>query len=104
MMTVEVVYALPQEQTILTLNVPENSTVLAAIEQSGILQQYPSIDLTCHAVGIFSQIVPLDTIIHSGDRVEIYRALLVEPMQARRDRAKRQQSRGVQPSQQSLDH
>lgn len=87
MIKVEVVYALPNEQTLLTLEVPEGSTVRDVILQSGILQRYPEIDLNKNKVGIFSKINKLDNSVRVMDRVEIYRSLTIDPMEARRLRA-----------------
>lgn len=87
---VEVVYALPDEQQVFALQVTQGATVCVAIEQSGVLAQYPEIDLNNQAVGIFGQIVTLETALEAGDRVEIYRPLTMDPMEARRVRAKQQ--------------
>lgn len=87
---IEVVYALPETQTIISLNVLQGTTVCAAIELSGILQQHPEINLTTQAVGIFGEIVTLETCVAPDDRIEIYRPLTVDPMEARRLRAKKQ--------------
>jgi hypothetical protein len=87
---VEIAYALPEKQTIISQAVPEGSSVQAAIELSGILGQYPMIDLTHQSVGIFNQVVSLETIVEAGDRIEIYRPLILDPMEARRQRAKKQ--------------
>lgn len=92
-MRVEVVYALPDEQKVISLEVPEGTTVQAAIELSGILSLYSEIDLTQQPVGIFSQVTDLETSLKEADRVEIYRKLLLDPMEARRRRAKKQRSR-----------
>lgn len=88
---VEVAYALPHQQTLLALDVPENSTVLETIQQSGILETYPEIDLTQQKVGILSRIVSLDTKLQHKDRIEIYRPLIIDPKEIRRLRAKKQQ-------------
>lgn len=85
---VEVVYALPDTQYLLTVKILPNSTVEDAIQASGILTQCPEIDLQNNKVGIFGKIVGLEKRLHPGDRVEIYRALLLDPMQARKLRAK----------------
>lgn len=90
MITIEVVYALPQAQTVISLTVPVDTTVCAALELSGLLQQYPEIDLTRQSVGIFGEIVTLETKLAAGDRVEIYRPLVVDPKETRRLRAKKQ--------------
>lgn len=89
-LSVEVVYALPETQTVISLDVPAGSTVCAVIELSGILQTYPSINLMKQAVGIFGEIVTLETLVAAQDRIEIYRPLSVDPMEARRLRAKKQ--------------
>lgn len=89
-LSVEVVYALPETQTVVSLVVPEGSTVCAVIELSGILQTHCTINLMKQAVGIFGEIVTLETLVASQDRIEIYRPLSVDPMEARRLRAKKQ--------------
>lgn len=87
MITVEVVYALPQHQFVTTLQLPLESTVKDAIEQSGILEQFPEINLSNNKIGIFSQRVSLERQLSAGDRVEIYRPLQVDPKQKRRNLA-----------------
>lgn len=86
--TVEVAYAKsPTEQTVLTVTVPKECTVNAAICQSEIVKTYPDIDLTKCKVGIFSRLVSLQQIVCDGDRIEIYRSLQIDPKAARRQRA-----------------
>lgn len=89
-MSIEVVYALPEQQTLISLSVPEGTSACAALELSGILQRHPDINLTTQSVGIFGEIVTLDTLVVQGDRLEIYRPLSVDPKEARRLRAKKQ--------------
>lgn len=84
---VEVVYALAEEQTLLSLNIAPNSTVQQLIEQSGILEQYPEIDLSVNKVGIFGKLVKLDQTLREKDRVEIYRPLIADPKEVRKKRA-----------------
>jgi len=84
---VEVAYALPEEQTLLAFEVNESSTVEDVIKQSGILQQYPEIDLKNNKVGIFSKLVKLDQAVREKDRIEIYRALIADPKEVRKKRA-----------------
>ena len=84
---IEVAYAKPDEQVILALQVAQGTTVGEAISLSNILLRFPEIDLSKTKVGIFSQICKLDEILKQNDRVEIYRPLLCDPMQARRQRA-----------------
>ena len=86
---VDIVYALPDKQTVKQVHVTADTTVDAAIEQSGILQQYPEIDLTKNSYGIFNHIVSANTPLKPRDRIEIYRALVMEPREARRQLAAR---------------
>jgi len=86
---IEIVYATPGKQLLLEAKVLDGSTVKQAIEQSGILQHFPEIDLAHNKVGVFSKRVELDTVVHEGDRIEIYRPLLIDPKEARRARAKK---------------
>ena len=84
---IEVAYALPRKQVLLSLEVPEGITVERAIQQSGVISQFPEIDLATNKVGIFSKPVPLTTVLRDRDRVEIYRALIADPKEIRRQRA-----------------
>jgi putative ubiquitin-RnfH superfamily antitoxin RatB of RatAB toxin-antitoxin module len=86
-MQIEIAYAKPNEQVILVLDVSEGATVETAIIASGMLQRFPEIDLGQNKVGIFSKLCKLDHLLRAGDRVEIYRPLLADPKQARRNRA-----------------
>lgn len=88
MIDIEIVYANATQQTILQLQVADVCTIEQAILQAGILSQYPEIDLSQNKVGVFSKLVSLETILQAGDRIEIYRPLLIDPKQARRQRAK----------------
>ena len=90
MLKVEVAYALPHQQFSRRLKMPSGSTVRQAIVQSGVLSKFPEIDLKSVKVGIFSRPVDLDVLLNSGDRVEIYRPLILSPTDARRLRAERQ--------------
>lgn len=84
---IEIAYALPEKQTLLKLKVPEGTLAQAAIEQSGILDIHPEIDLATQKIGIFSKATKLDTVLRSRDRVEIYRPLIADPKAVRRQRA-----------------
>ena len=90
MLEVEVAYALSHQQFLRRLKMPSGSTVRQAIVQSGVLSKFPEIDLKSVKVGIFSRLVGLDVLLNSGDRVEIYRPLILLPTDARRLRAERQ--------------
>ncbi|HFD13294.1 MAG TPA: RnfH family protein [Crenotrichaceae bacterium] len=82
-MLIEVAYATPEQQRINTLEVDAGTTVKQAILRSDMLDDYPEIDLSINKVGIFGEIVLLNTILHEGDRVEIYRPLQIDPRAAR---------------------
>ena len=85
-LNIEIVYALPHEQTLLRMQVPVGCTVTAAIKMSGILNKYPTIDLAVNKLGIFGKLVKPDTILREQDRIEIYRPLLADPKEIRRQR------------------
>jgi len=86
-MLVEVAYALEKKQTLLELEVSEGTTLKQAVELSGIIDTYPQINLTEDKTGIFGKIAKLDTILREKDRVEIYRPLIADPKQVRKERA-----------------
>jgi len=91
---VEVAYALPDRQGLIALEVEEGTTALAAIERSGILRQFPQANPRRDGMGVFGKVVPPDTPLKDGDRVEIYRPLIADPKVARRKRAARRGARG----------
>jgi putative ubiquitin-RnfH superfamily antitoxin RatB of RatAB toxin-antitoxin module len=86
-MIVEVAYALPDKQSLISLEIEDGSTLKEAIEASGILESFEQIDLTKDRVGIFSKFATLDTVLREKDRVEIYRSLIADPTKARKERA-----------------
>jgi putative ubiquitin-RnfH superfamily antitoxin RatB of RatAB toxin-antitoxin module len=90
---VEVVYALPETQTVTRLRVPYGTTIGQAIAASRILERHPQIDAGAMRVGIFGQRKPLAAIAVDGDRIEIYRPLIADPREARRNRARREKAR-----------
>lgn len=92
--TVEVAYALPERQSLLTVSVSKSATVQQIIEQSGILQQFPDIDLNQQKVGIWSRPVKLTDTVKAGDRIEIYRPLIADPKDLRRRRAEKAKEEG----------
>ncbi len=87
MIRVEVAYARPDRQVILPLVVPEGTTVDTALRQSEIELQFPEIDLENAKVGIFGKITRRDTVLRPRDRIEIYRPLIADPKEVRRQRA-----------------
>lgn len=84
---VEVAYALPEEQTLLSLEVDEGSDVRQVIVESGILQQHPELDLEKIKVGIFSKLTTMKQVVREKDRIEIYRPLIADPKEVRKKRA-----------------
>ena len=86
-MIVEVAYALADKQSLISLEVKEGTTLKEAIEASGILEIYNQIDLSKQQVGIFSKFASLDTVLREKDRVEIYRTLVADPKEVRKERA-----------------
>lgn len=86
---VEVAYALPQKQKIIGLTVPEGTSVLEAARLSGIDQLFPDLDIDACALGIFGKAVPkpAERVLLAGERVEIYRPLIADPKEARKQRA-----------------
>ena len=78
-MQIGVAYSEITGQIWLTTEVPDDSTVRDAIEKSGILKMFPTIDLGAQKVGIFGRLVKLDAALKPGDRVEIYRPITCDP-------------------------
>lgn len=90
---VEVAYATPARQAVKVLVLPVGSTVEAAIRASGLLTEFPEIDLAVNRVGVFGELVALDAVLDGGERVEIYRPLIADPKEARRRRAQARKGR-----------
>ena len=88
---VEVAYAKQDEQVIIPLDVNVGTTLEQAIGLSGILQQFPEIDLAKNKTGIFGKIAKADTELREKDRVEIYRPLIADPKESRRKRAEKKE-------------
>lgn len=85
---IEVAYARPDTQALLSLSVPLGTTAKEAIRASGLLARFPEIDLDVQAIGIFGTVCPLTQILRAGDRVEIYRPLIADPKIMRRQAAR----------------
>lgn len=86
-MLVEVAYALPDRQVILQQAVAAGTTIESVIRASGILQQFPDIDLAHNKVGVFGKLAKLSDTLRPGDRIEIYRPLIADPKEVRKKRA-----------------
>lgn len=84
---IEVVYAAPEKQKLIAIEVEEGTTVMQAIEASGIKNLFDHIEVNETAVGIFGRKVPPSQVLKQGDRVEIYRPLIADPKEVRRQRA-----------------
>ena len=85
---VEVVFALPRQQVLTTVSLPAGSTVADAIAASGLEQRFPGRDFEGVTVGVWGRPVDRARRLRAGDRVEIYRRLVIEPREARRRRAR----------------
>ena len=91
---IEVAYALPEEQVLISLDVEVGTTAEQAVKLSGILEQFPDIDLSKNKLGIFGKVTNADQILRDKDRVEIYRPLIADPKESRRRRAEKKEARG----------
>ena len=94
-MSIEVALAMPEKQELLKIKMSSGSTVAQAIDQSGILSQFDGIEVDPTKVGIFGHMTDMDQVLRDGDRVEIYRALIADPKEIRRQRAKEQAEQGL---------
>lgn len=93
--TVEVAYGLPAEQVLLTLTVPVGTTLRQAVRLSRLAERFPEIDPEQVSLGVFGKLEkdPDGRALRAGERVEIYRPLLIDPKEARRLRAERAKAR-----------
>lgn len=88
---VEVVYALPERQCLLRLSVPYGTRMRDAVLLSGVSEQFPGLDVLGCPLGIFGKVVarPEERVLEEGERVEIYRPLIADPKEVRKQRAAR---------------
>ena len=84
---IEVVFALPDRQELVSLSINHACTVREAILKSGIADEFPDQDIISCSVGIWGRAAQEDQLLRDGDRIEIYRSLLIEPRSARRQLA-----------------
>jgi uncharacterized protein len=91
---VEVVYAEPGQQALISLAMTTGSSVADAIAQSGLAARFPGVDLLRLAVGIWGHPVAHDHVLQDGDRVELYRPLTMDPREARRQLAEHGRAMG----------
>jgi hypothetical protein len=89
MIKIEVAYATPALQKIISVNVPEGTSVFDAACESGIEKFFPEIDFDTIDMGIFGKVVkkPKEHKVRAGERIELYRPLIIDPKQARLNRA-----------------
>jgi uncharacterized protein len=90
LLNVEVVYALPDRQKVISLRVAEGTTVFDAVQQSGIAGYFPGLDIERATLGVFGKVEasPKTRPLNDGERVEIYRPLIIDPKDNRKARAK----------------
>ena len=93
---VEVAYALPDKQDIVMLEVLPGTTAVEAVSQSEICHYFPDLQLEDASLGVFGKAVKNDYVLHAGERVEIYRPLIADPKEARKQRAARAKERRAQ--------
>lgn len=85
--SIQVCYARHDKQELVNLSLPMGATLLQALEASGLLAKYPEIDLKKNKFGIFAKLSKVDTVLRDRDRVEIYRPLIADPKEVRKQRA-----------------
>jgi len=91
---VEVAYATPKNQLIITIKVSIGTNIKQAIEKSGIQKEFSDIDLNNNFVGIFGKQTSLDYVLNEKDRIEIYRPLIIDPKEQRRKKAAEKKKNG----------
>ncbi|WP_337842563.1 RnfH family protein [Rheinheimera sp.] len=91
---VEVAFATPEKQSLLSVSVAADATVQQVIESSGMLRLHPEIDLGQNKVGVWSRTCKLTDRVKAGDRIEIYRPLIADPKDMRRRRAEKAKEEG----------
>ena len=87
MLEIEIVYGLAERQVLKSMTVAEGTTVREAALQSGLEVEFLELDLQQAPLGIFGKVVKDETVLRDGDRIEVYRPLLIDPKEARRKRA-----------------
>ena len=91
-MKIEVLYALPTHQHQLPIELPDGATIGQALEHLAQLPECSGWEMDESAIGVFGQLRPMESVLQSGDRLELYRPLLVDPKTARRLRAESQRA------------
>ena len=93
-LSIEVVYGTPQRQEIVNVEVDDGTSIEQAIMASGIIEEFPEIDLTVNNVGIWNRAAKLKDIVKDLDRIEIYRPLIADPKEVRKRRAEKAKEEG----------
>lgn len=87
LLAIEVCYARADAQVVVNLKLPPGSTVLDALEASDLLTKHPEIDLKKNKFGIWNKLSKTDAVLRDRDRIEIYRPLIADPKEVRKQRA-----------------
>ena len=87
MISIEVCYARRDQQALVNVKLPQGATLQQALEASGLLEKHPEIDLKKNKFGIFAKLSKADALLRDHDRVEIYRPLIADPKEVRKQRA-----------------
>jgi len=87
MLNIEVCYALSGKQDVVRLKLAAGATLQQAVEASGMLAKYPEIDVKKNKFGLWNKLSKLDSALRDNDRVEIYRPLIADPKEVRKQRA-----------------
>lgn len=86
-LNIEVCYALADKQELVRLRLPAGANLQQALEASGLLAKYPEIDIKKNKFGVYAKLAKLDAPLRDRDRVEIYRPLIADPKEVRKQRA-----------------
>lgn len=97
-LAIEVAYALPHKQKILAFTVPEGTSLREAVRLSGIHEHFPELDVAGCPLGIFGKAVPKpeERSVNSGERIEIYRPLIADPKEVRKQRAAKAKAKAAE--------
>ena len=87
MLNVEVCYAMSGKQEVVRVRIPEGATLQQGLDASGLLAKYPEIDIRKNKFGIWNKLSKLDAVLRDKDRIEIYRPLIADPKEVRKQRA-----------------
>ena len=98
LIAVQVCYALPERQEIVSLRLSEGCSVQDAVLASGVLEKFPDIDLSRIKLGVLGKLVKLEALLRDGDRVEIYRPLIADPKEMRRRRVEETRLKAAEES------